>query len=190
MKMMQKKEYKANRLISTIFRMMNLLVIIVLLLGCNSGRNNQNLNNLKANENTHWIGNDKSLPEKDALFYLDDPAPLFRKEIDVNGQLESAKLLITAAGYYRATINGQRIGQNRLDPAWTDFRKRIYYSEYDITNFLNSEKNCIGVTLGNGFYNPLPLKKWVRRNLRDVLKTGRPVFIRKIVLEYQNGLKE
>lgn len=187
---MLKKVNKANRLFSTIFRMMNLLVIVILLSGCNSGRNNQNLNNLKANENTHWIGNDKPLPERDSLFYLDDPAPLFRKEIDVNGQLESAKLLITAAGYYRATINGKRIGRNRLDPACTDFSKRIYYSEYDITDFLNSEIICIGVTLGNGFFNPLPLRMWGRRNLRDVLNVGRPVFIGKIILEYKNGKTE
>ncbi|MCY1720957.1 family 78 glycoside hydrolase catalytic domain [Prolixibacteraceae bacterium Z1-6] len=172
--------------------MMNILVLVVLLFisGCNSEKNKPDLNNLKANESTHWIGNNKPLPEKDSLFYLDDPSPLFRKEIAVNGQLESAKLLITAAGYYRATINGQRIGQNRLDPAWTDFSKRIYYSEYDITDLLNSEKNCIGVTLGNGFYNPLPLRMWGRRNLREVLKVGRPVFIGKIILEYQNGKTE
>jgi alpha-L-rhamnosidase len=190
--MMQKKENTANRIILTIIEMMNIPVLIVLLFisGCNSGENTPDLNNLKANENTHWIGNNKPLPEKDSLFYLDDPAPLFRKEIDVNGQLESAKLLITAAGYYRATINGQRIGQNRLDPAWTDFSKRIYYSEYDITDLLNSEKNCIGVTLGNGFYNPLPLRMWGRRNLRNVLNVGRPVFIGKIILEYQNGKTE
>tara|TARA_R110002050_G_scaffold187015_2_gene321416 strand:- start:75468 stop:77936 length:2469 start_codon:yes stop_codon:yes gene_type:complete len=190
--MMQKKENKTNRIIITIIGMKNIPVLIVLLFisGCNRGGNSPDLNNLTANENTHWIGNNKPLPEKDTLFYLDDPAPLFRKEIDVNGQLESAKLLITAAGYYRATINGQRIGQNRLDPAWTDFSKRIYYSEYDITDFLNSEKNCIGVTLGNGFYNPLPLRMWGRRNLRDVLNVGRPVFIGKIILKYQNGKTE
>ena len=189
---MQKMENKTNRLIYTFFRLMNLHVLVVLLFisGCNSGKKNPDINLLNANENTHWIGNNKPLPEKDSLFYLDDPAPLFRKEIDVNGQLESAKMLITAAGYYRATINGQRIGQNRLDPAWTDFSKRIYYSEYDITDLLNPEKNCIGVTLGNGFYNPLPLRMWGRRNLREVLNVGRPVFIGKIILEYQNGETE
>ena len=183
--MVQKKENKANRIILAISGMMNIPVLIILLFisGCNSEGNSPDLNNLKANENTHWIGNNKPLPENDSLFYLDDPAPLFRKEIDVSGQLESATLLITAAGYYRATINGQRIGQNRLDPAWTDFSKRIYYSEYDITDLLDSEKNCIGVTLGNGFYNPLPLRMWGRRNLRDVLNVGRPVFIGKIILD-------
>jgi alpha-L-rhamnosidase len=141
----------------------------------------------KPADNEIWIGDGKKNPTSDSLFYLDDPAPLFRREFDINGDLKSARLLITAAGYYHASINGERVGKNLLDPAWTDFSKRIYYSEYDITDMLDSERNCIGVTLGNGFYNPLPLKMWGNRNLRDVLKTGRPVFIGKIVLEYQNG---
>ncbi len=164
--------------------------VLLYTLGCNSSKNDLDFNRLNANGEAQWIGANKPLPDKDSLFYLDDPAPVFRKEFTLNGELKSARLLITAAGYYRASINGRRVGQNRLDPAWTDFSKRIYYSEYDITNSLDSAGNCIGVTLGNGFYNPLPLRMWGRRNLREVLNTGRPVFIGKIVLEYQNGQKE
>lgn len=150
----------------------------------------QELKRLTNSGPSQWIGDNKQLPDNDSLFYLDDPAPIFRKEFKTKGKLKSAQLLITAAGYYRASINGQRVGHNMLDPAWTDFQKRIYYSEYDITEYLDDEINCLGVTLGNGFYNPLPLRMWGRRNLREVLKTGRPVFKSKIVLEYQNGTTE
>ncbi|MGV8133692.1 MAG: family 78 glycoside hydrolase catalytic domain [Mangrovibacterium sp.] len=139
---------------------------------------------------TRWIGDGKPLPGNDSVFYQDDPAPLFRKEFSLKGELKSARLMITAAGYYRAGINGTRVGNNLLDPAWTDFGKRVYYSEYDISGMLNVSRNCIGVTLGNGFYNPLPLRLWGGLNLRDALKTGRPVFIAKIVLEYKDGDKE
>ncbi|MEO0339686.1 MAG: family 78 glycoside hydrolase catalytic domain, partial [Bacteroidota bacterium] len=98
------------------------------------------------------------------------------------------RLLITAAGYYRASINGQVVGNNVLDPAWTDFSKRIYYSEYEVTDLLEEGGNCLGVSLGNGFYNPLPLRKWGRRNLRaDLAKVGKPVFIAKLILSYENG---
>jgi alpha-L-rhamnosidase len=74
-----------------------------------------------------------------------------------------------------------------LDPAWTDFSKRVYYSEYDITHLIVKGTNCIGVSLGNGFFNPLPLRMWGRRNLREVLTTGRPVFIGKVIVDYKNG---
>ena len=169
--------------------MLFLIVVILNTLGCNS-RNESTFQQLTDDGVARWIGNNKPLPENDSLFYLDDPAPLFRKEFSLNGQLKSARLLITAAGYYKASINGKRVGKNMLDPAWTDFSKRIYYSEYDITEMLDSEKNCLGVTPGNGFFNPLPLRMWGSRNLRDVLNPGRPVFIGKIVLEYQNGETE
>lgn len=192
MKLEKKKEMKNYRLIDTIFSARTLFAIAILLYasGCTSSRNDSDFNQLNDNGAAQWIGNNKPLPENDSLFYLDDPAPLFRKEFPLNGKLKSAQLLITAAGYYRASINGNRVGKNMLDPAWTDFSKRVYYSEYDITEMLGSENNCLGVTLGNGFYNLLPLRMWGRRNLREVMNTGRPMFIAKIVLEYQNGKKE
>jgi alpha-L-rhamnosidase len=77
-----------------------------------------------------------------------------------------------------------------FEPAWTDFSKRIYFSEYDITSLLQSGNNCLGVTLGNGFYNPLPLRMWGRRNLRNDLKVGRPVFIAQLIVEYEDGTTE
>ncbi|SHF84462.1 alpha-L-rhamnosidase [Mariniphaga anaerophila] len=180
----------------TLFRLSDLKVVMLLcvaveLCSCSSKNSSVSVLELSNDEETaYWIGNNKPVPDSDSLFYLDDPAPLFRKEFVVDGDLKSAWVQITAAGYYHANINGQRVEKNMLDPAWTDFSKRIYYSEYDITDLLDAKENCIGVTLGNGFYNPLPLKMWGRRNLRDVMHTGRPVFIGKIVLEYTNGETE
>ncbi|NQU53573.1 MAG: family 78 glycoside hydrolase catalytic domain [Bacteroidetes bacterium] len=134
-----------------------------------------------------WISDGRTLPEHDSLFYENYPAPLFRKEFTNKGDLKKATLLITAAGYFKATVNGEKIGQDALSPAWTDFSKRVYYSEYDITKQITNGENCLGVTLGNGFYNPLPLKMWGRRNMRDILPVGNPAFIAKLVLEFENN---
>ncbi|MHA7941583.1 family 78 glycoside hydrolase catalytic domain [Formosa sp. 3Alg 14/1] len=141
-------------------------------------------------DNASWITDAKPLPEKDSLFYLTHPAPIFRKEFNSKDNIKKATLYITAAGYYEATINGERIGKNILDPAWTDFSKRIFVSEYDITSQINKNENCLGVTLGNGFYNPLPLRKWGRRNLRTDLSVGKPTVIAKLIIEYTNGETE
>lgn len=167
-----------------------LILILLFFFACHNTSDNPEILTLESNGQTQWIGDGKPLPENDSLFYSDDPAPLFRKEFSVKEKIKSARLLITAAGYYKATINGERVGMNMLDPGWTDFSKRIYFTEYDVTDLIRSEKNCIGITLGNGFYFPLPLRMWGRRNLREVLNTGRPVFIGKIVVEYKNGEKE
>jgi len=138
-------------------------------------------------QNANWIGDAKQKPALDSLFYEDDPAPLFRKSFVSSRRVKKARLLITAAGYYQVSINGKKINRNYLDPAWTDYSKRIYYSEYDINDFLVCGKNTIGVILGNGFYNPLPLTFWGHLNLRDYLTIGRPIFISKIIIEYTNG---
>lgn len=139
-------------------------------------------------ETANWIQDSRPLPTSDSLFYAEEPAPLFRREFQVEKPLAEAHLLITAAGYYQAYLNGKEIGNAALDPAWTDFSKRIYYSEFDLTEQLQEGDYCLGVALGNGFYNPLPLRKWGRRNLRqDLGAVGKPVFIAKLVLDYKDG---
>ena len=148
-----------------------------------NGLNTEN----KVFKNANWLTYDRKLPENDSLFYLEQPAPIFRKEFETKGDIAEAKLYITSAGYYKGSINGEAIGKNVLDPAWTDYSKRTYYTEYDITEQLKEGNNCLGVSLGNGFYNPLPLKKWGRRNPRKDLTVGKPTFIAKLVLRYENG---
>ncbi|MEM9326590.1 MAG: family 78 glycoside hydrolase catalytic domain [Bacteroidota bacterium] len=134
-----------------------------------------------------WIADGRTTPVHDSLFYLNQPAPLFRKEFQTASQIKSARLSITAAGYYQASINGELVGKNTLDPAWTDFSKRIYFTEYEVTHLLAEGANCLGVSLGNGFYNPLPLRKWGMRNLREDTKVGKPTFLAQLSIEYANG---
>jgi alpha-L-rhamnosidase len=126
----------------------------------------------------------------DESMFGNHPAPLFRKEFRVGeNRIRKATLYITAAGYYKATLNGNRIGDIYLDPAWTNFDKRIYFSEYDLTPELQAGNNCLGVALGNGFYNPLPMKMWGYLNLREFLPVGIPAFTARLLIEYRNGIK-
>lgn len=159
----------------------NLAILLVLMTGCQTGQDPDPFSHAA------WIGEPEAPPPADSLMYGDHPSPLFRREFTVGSELRSATLCITAAGYYMAYLNGEKVGQNHLEPAWTHYGKRIYYAVYDITAGVRNGENCIGTTLGNGFYNPLPLRMWGRRNLRDHLPVGQPVFIAKLVLEYTNG---
>jgi len=164
-------------------------MLIWALFFCNNA-GGQITSSLGVDDRALWIEDGKALPESDSIFYLEHPAPLFRKEFKTDKAVKSASLMITAAGYFKASINGNGIKENVLDPAWTDFSKRIYYSEYDVTSMLQDGDNCIGVSLGNGFYNPLPLRKWGRRNLREDLTVGKPVFIAKLHISYKDGDSE
>ena len=165
------------------------ILVLFYIVSCRNVKENYND---KSNDlaNAIWITDSRDLPDTESLLYDDQPAPLFRKEFIVKEGYKTAKLYISAAGYYVAGINGNRIGDNYLDPAWTNYRKRVYYSEYDITHSLLSGKNCLGVTIGNGFYNPLPMKMWGKRNLRLKLPTGKPAFISKLKIIYANGTSE
>uniref|UniRef100_UPI0032171BC8 family 78 glycoside hydrolase catalytic domain n=1 Tax=uncultured Draconibacterium sp. TaxID=1573823 RepID=UPI0032171BC8 len=136
-----------------------------------------------------WIGSGKN-HLADSLLYGDIPAPVFRKEFYAKKDIKKATLYITAAGYYHSTLNGERIGRNYFDPAWTNFAKRVYYSEYDLTQDINEGANCIGVNLGNGFYNPLPMTMWGHLNLKEHLPNGQSEFIARLQIEYNDGKTE
>jgi alpha-L-rhamnosidase len=134
-----------------------------------------------------WINDGKKSLENEEELYNDDPAPLFRKKFAVEGNIRRARLYITGLGYYLSYLNGKRIGDHELDPGWTNYAERIYYSTYDVTTLLQEGNNCLGVMTGNGWYNPLPLRMWGSRNLRKDVVTGRPEFICQLFIEKSDG---
>jgi len=134
-----------------------------------------------------WLSDGKTNPPTDTSVFTPDPAPLFRKEFTLAKPLRSARLHITGIGYYEASLNGLRIGDHVLDPGWTAYNHRVLYSTYDVTGNLRSGANCLGVTVGNGWYNPLPMRLWGNLNLRESMNTGRPRFIARLALQYTDG---
>ena len=99
-----------------------------------------------------WITDTKDSTRK--------PAPYFRKEFSAHGKIKSARVYIAAAGLYELFINGQRVGDHRLDPMYTRFDKRTLYVTYDVTTLINKNKTAIGVLLGNGWYNHQSTAVW------------------------------
>lgn len=137
-----------------------------------------------------WINDGRPTPTKLEDHYKEDPAPLFRKEFRVRGAVKRARLYVTGLGYYEASLNGSRVGDHVLDPGWTKFDKRVFYSTYDVTAQVKRGANCIGVALGNGWYNPLPMKMWGNLNLREHLAIGRPRFLAQLAIEYADGTRD
>lgn len=79
------------------------------------------------------------------------PAPYLRKAFKLGGEVVAARLYVTALGLYECTINGQPAGDSVLMPGWTDFRKRVRYQVYDVTDLLHRGDNVIGAILGDGW---------------------------------------
>ncbi len=78
---------------------------------------------------------------------------LLRTSIDLPHPVKRARIFIAAAGYYELHIDGARIGNRVLDPAWTDYRKRALYSTYDVTHNLQRGQNALAVLLGRAWYS-------------------------------------
>ena len=148
------------------------------------------LNNPADWKGAQWIDDGKDNPTKDEDFYKPDPAPLMRQEFKLAKPVAKARLHVAGLGLCYPSINGERLVDNVFDPQWTRFDKRILYRTHDVTAQLKQGKNCLGLALGNGWYNPLPMKMWGRRNLREALPVGRPRAIACLVVEYTDGTQE
>ena len=79
-------------------------------------------------------------------------APIMRKSVNVTKVVKRARLYATARGAYWFYINGQRVGDGYLNPGWTDFRHRIMYNTYDVTQMLRQGNNALGIELGHGWF--------------------------------------
>ncbi len=115
------------------------------------------------------------------------PAPYFRKVINVRKPIQSARAYIAAAGLFECHINGQRVGNERLEPAYTRFDRRTLYVTKDITPLLQSGNNAIGIILGNGWYNHQSTAVW---NFHIAPWRQRPTFCMDIRITYTDGSVE
>ncbi len=79
------------------------------------------------------------------------PAPYLRKAFILPEGVKSARLYVTALGLYECSINGQSVSDDVLNPGWTDYRKRVRYKVYDVTNLLHNGENVLGAILGDGW---------------------------------------
>lgn len=80
------------------------------------------------------------------------PAPMLRREFNVNGEIESARAYVTSHGLYELWLNGERVGDQVFTPGWTSYNRRLQYQTYDVTRLLRNGSNAIGALLGNGWY--------------------------------------
>ncbi len=134
-----------------------------------------------------WIGDGSKPPARDEDFYEELPAPLFRKDFRLDKPVQRARLYISGLGYHETWLNGRRVGDHRLDPGWTQYGKTVYYVVHDVTEGLSQGANALGVMLGNGWYNPLPMRMFGRWNLREILTIGQPKLIAKLVITFADG---
>lgn len=118
----------------------------------------------------------------------DKAAPYFRKTFALNGRIKSARLYLCGLGYAEAFIEGEKVGCNLLEPAFTRYDALTYYRVYDVTELLpESDKATIGVVLGNGWYNCITEDAW---NIRQASWRAVPKLLAEMHIEYADGHSE
>ena len=80
------------------------------------------------------------------------PAHQFRKEFPAQKKIRRATIYATALGVYELYLNGQRVGDARFAPGWTDYHQRAYYQTYDVTPLVKSGANAVGAWVADGWY--------------------------------------
>ena len=88
----------------------------------------------------HWITTSNSKP-----FYA-------RKKFNIDKEINKAIVSVCGLGQFNLYLNGNKVGDHLLDPAWSDYNKLIYYVDFDLKDILLKGTNTIGVEVGNGWY--------------------------------------
>jgi len=134
----------------------------------------------KTDWNARWIGLDKAVSsDKPDTEYTRLSARLLRKEFETKKKIKRATAYICGLGLFELYFNNQKIGDQVLAPALSEYPKRSFYMTFDVTKDIVNGENTVGVILGNGrFFAP-----------RDTVPTktetyGFPKMIFRLDIEY------
>jgi hypothetical protein len=128
---------------------------------------------------TNWLGSWISTTNNSAL-------PVFQRQFVVQPGLGRALIYICGLGQYQLSANGMKVGSALLAPGWSMYPKTCLYDTLDITSYLTSGTNALGVMLGNGMYD-VPVSS---RYAKFTGSFGPPEVIAQIHLFYTNGTSQ
>ncbi|MBQ3498491.1 MAG: family 78 glycoside hydrolase catalytic domain [Clostridia bacterium] len=143
--------------------------------------------------NAKWVSADKRIS-----------SPLFRAEFTAD-DIKNAEIFICGLGFFELHINGRRVNEDLLVPAFSQYcyrdlsahyterqdkmSYRTYVCKYTLTDYLADGKNAIGVQLGNGWYNLNDTSDGDDDGDPTWTSYGELKLCYRIVIEHSNGAK-
>jgi alpha-L-rhamnosidase len=85
--------------------------------------------------------------------WIPDSVKELRKDFDAGQAVKSARIYATALGTYELFLNGKRVGDSVMAPGWTDYRERVLYQTYDVTEMVRGGSNVLSALLAPGWYS-------------------------------------
>ena len=93
-----------------------------------------------------WTAEFVSAPEQ-----VGDLAAYLRREFTADAGLRRATLHVTALGVVEPHLNGERVGDEVLEPGWTSYRHRLVVRSHDVTEQVHTGVNAVGAIVGDGW---------------------------------------
>ena len=116
-----------------------------------------------------------------------DPASYLRKNFSVARKVVKARVYVTGLGYYELFLNGRKVGNHVLDPAFTRYDKRVLYEDYDMTEELKQGVNVLAANLVDGWYNMHSLATW---GFDKAAWRQPPTLLCQLEISYSDGTRE
>ena len=110
----------------------------------------------------------------------------FRKQVNLNKAIKSARLYVASKGIFEFYINGKKVGNEFWGTGWTDYNKRIQTNTYDITKMFESGDNTIGAIIADGWYSGRIAWKMDERGFYG----ERPELLAQVEITYKDGSKD
>ncbi|HEV2696223.1 MAG TPA: family 78 glycoside hydrolase catalytic domain [Verrucomicrobiae bacterium] len=110
------------------------------------------------------------------------PARYLRKEFTVEKKIAYATVAFSGLGLSELYLNGSKVGDAVLSPAFAQYNQRDFYVTYDVTKNLRSGANALGVILGNGRFYADRSKTYA-----GTVSFGWPKLILNLHIDYTDG---
>ena len=94
------------------------------------------------------------------------PSPMLRKTFPISKPVSRATAYICGLGYYELQINGMKVGDYVLEPAWTLYNDHAFYTTYDVTTNLVQGFERYGRTTGQWILQSMDCGRGTRPPLR------------------------
>ena len=110
------------------------------------------------NKDAKWIGDGKhfDINQKE----VGSKAVYLRKIINIDEIKSSALVNICGLGLFTLFINGKKVSDRVLEPAFSQYDKEILYCSYLVNDYIKLGDNEIEVVLGEGWYSQSCIDEW------------------------------
>tara|TARA_R110002051_G_scaffold318695_1_gene401385 strand:- start:25223 stop:27931 length:2709 start_codon:yes stop_codon:yes gene_type:complete len=108
-----------------------------------------------------------------------------RKDFELSNDVASARLYITAKGVFDVAINGEDVSDDVMPPGYTPYKKRIETITYDVSDFIESGANTIGIEVAAGWHSGR--LGWMKSYWSD---TESPKVIAQLEITMKDGSKQ